>query len=150
MGKVRGWTWKGDARSHVHRLRALGRIRAGLIGVAMTWTAGCASAAAQRLTDGSRLAGDVVLQVTNRASSDMQLYLVRGGMAMRLGIVPGFSSRTLGITSAKLGNGSELYLEARTNAEPEARRSPGFAVVPGQRIVWVIRAPRSIDPVVIR
>jgi len=88
--------------------------------------------------------------VTNRAFSDMQLYLVRGGTAIRLGVVPSLASRTLGITSAQLGNGSEMHLEARTRADPDARRSPVFVAGPSQRIVWVINVHRSTDTVVIR
>jgi hypothetical protein len=80
----------------------------------------------------------------------MQLYLVRGATVIRLGVVPGLSSRTLGITGAQLGNGGELHLEARTRSDPDARRSPVFTAVRGQWIVWTLNVHRSTDTVMIR
>jgi hypothetical protein len=45
------------------------------------------------------------------ASADMNVFIIRGGQRLRLGMVPGLSSRTLMVRPEMIGYGTELRFE---------------------------------------
>ena len=54
---------------------------------------------------------EVALNVDNQNFLDMNVYLVRGGQRIRLGTVPGLSSRTIMLRPEYVGYGADLQFE---------------------------------------
>ena len=54
---------------------------------------------------------EVALNVDNQNFLDMTVYLVRGGQRIRLGTVPGLSSRTIMLRPEYVGYGADLQVE---------------------------------------
>ncbi len=137
--------------SRIRRFVNACRIPAAFLATAtMLLAVGCAGGAARRNAAVGALGGGVDLHVNNRASGDMRLFLVRNGVSIRIGDVPGFSARTFGVSAAQLGSGREVHLMARVRSNAHERRSRVFTAAAGQRIVWMINMHPSSDMVQIR
>src|SRR5438094_7267396 len=54
---------------------------------------------------------EVAVTVDNQNFLDMDLFLIRGGQRVRLGMVPGLSSRILMVRPDLIGYGMELHVE---------------------------------------
>ena len=54
---------------------------------------------------------EVAVNVDNQNFSDMNIFIIRGGQRLRLGMVPGLSSRTLMVRPEMIGYGTELRFE---------------------------------------
>jgi hypothetical protein len=54
---------------------------------------------------------EVALNVDNQNFLDMNVYLVRGGQRIRLGTVPGLSSRVIMVRPEYIGYGTEVRFE---------------------------------------
>jgi hypothetical protein len=54
---------------------------------------------------------EVAVQVDNQNFLDMNVYIVRGGQRIRLGMVPGLSSRVLMVRPDYIGYGTEVQFE---------------------------------------
>src|SRR2546422_9342801 len=67
---------------------------------------------------------EVAVTVDNQNFLDMDVFLIRGGQRVRLGMVPGLSSRILMVRPDLIGYGTELRVElhpigGRANPDPE-------------------------------
>src|SRR2546423_14251534 len=79
---------------------------------------------------------EVAVSVDNQNFLDMNVFLIRGGQRIRLGTVPGLSSRILMVRPDLIGYGTELQFELHpiggrgepppptTNPRPAARLPP--------------------------
>src|SRR2546426_12578669 len=54
---------------------------------------------------------EVAVSVDNQNFLDMNVFLIRGGQRIRLGTVPGLTSRTLMVRPELVGYGTELQFE---------------------------------------
>src|SRR2546429_1476475 len=71
---------------------------------------------------------EVAVSVDNQNFLDMNVFLIRGGQRIRLGTVPGLSSRILMVRPDLIGYGTELQFELHPiggPAEPPPRAPPG-------------------------
>ncbi len=122
------------------------RLRAALLLLATA----CTTAPASIRLDAAGYAGGAILHVRNTDFDDVTVVLVRSGTPIRLGAVPGLSSRVFTLAGAQVGDGGELQLLARTRSNPNAQRSAAFMASVGQRIAWVVNTRQPSDVVVLR
>jgi hypothetical protein len=80
------------------------------------------------------------VRIENRASLDMDIYLVRsGGQALRLGFVPGGEKSTFALPATLTAGAISITFEARpVRRSGQAVRSEPFRVSPGEEISWSI------------
>jgi len=110
----------------------------------------CATTPPSSRVDGAGPASRAILQVTNKSVDDLQLFLMRSGTAIRIGTMPGLSTRVFMIPLSQLGDGGELQLRAGMRTSPHSHRSGIFAATVGQRIAWVIDSRVPSDVVTVR
>jgi hypothetical protein len=80
------------------------------------------------------------VRIDNRASLDMDIYLLRGGgQALRLGFVPGGEKSTFALPPTLTAGAVSITFEARpVRRSGQAVRSEPFRVSPGEEITWSI------------
>ncbi len=92
----------------------------------------------------------VALRVTNKSVDDRQVFLVRSGTAIRLGLIQALSTRVFWISDAQLGSGGDLELRAAARSNSYVQRSATFSASVGQRIEWVIEDQLPSEVVIVR
>lgn len=131
------------------------------VSVNLTWRSGisaallivaiaCATVPASRQSGDARPPGRALLHVTNKSVDDLQLFLMRSGTAIRVGRLPGLSTRVFELSGSQLGDGGEIQLVAGSRSNPSAHRSSVFAASFGHRIAWVIDYRVPSDVVIVR
>ena len=84
---------------------------------------------------------EVALNVDNQNFLDMNVYLVRGGQRIRLGTVPGLSSRTIMLRPEYVGYGADLQFELHPIGGQGNPITESISVHPGD--VISLRIPPS-------
>ena len=84
------------------------------------------------------------LEVRNDRWDDLTVYLEREGALLKLGTVPGLSSRLLNVPAVYLPNGGDVRLSASRPGSAAQATSVRFNLAPGQRIAWI--AARTSGP----
>ena len=92
----------------------------------------------------------IVLQVTNSEWEDLTVYIAKAESVLRLGTVPGMSTRTLRVPAAFVGGGTGLRLLAGPRGAPHIYSSVPFDVSPGQGVWWTLEHRRPLSGVSIR
>ena len=100
-----------------------------LLGLAVAAMAACASS-----TQGTQNTGDPAdgpapeageagtLRVVNRSSTDMDVYVVRSGQQVRVGLAPGGETTNFALTRALMTGGGQVHFEAiPTRSAPGVR-----------------------------
>lgn len=108
------------------------RITLGLILLASV--AACASSGNQPETGGV----ETTVQIENQNFLDMTVYVYEGGQRVRLGTVPGVSSRTFPIPERILFGISALRFEADPVGSQQTSFSDEIAISPGESLRLVI------------
>jgi hypothetical protein len=78
-----------------------------VLALAVCIAAGCS----RRRTEPVNPQAETMLTVENQNFLDMDVFVVRGGQRIRLGMVPGLSSRILSLRPDLVGYGTELQIE---------------------------------------
>ncbi|HYT05465.1 MAG TPA: hypothetical protein VEM13_11365 [Gemmatimonadales bacterium] len=86
-------------------MRTASRAAPVLVLAAVAW--GCHRPAAAPLNPQA----EVAVTVDNQNYLDMDVFLIRGGQRIRIGMVPGISSRMLMLRSELIGYGTEVQFE---------------------------------------
>jgi hypothetical protein len=84
------------------------------------------------------------LEVRNDQWDDLAVYLERGGALLKLGTVPGLSTRVLKVPAEYLRRGGSVRLKAMRPGSGVLAASVPFNLVQGQRAEWV--AARTSGP----
>ena len=98
--------------------------------------AGCTSYAAAPGSPGPARTVQVVVE--NAGPDEVVIELVRSGIAIPLGTVPGRRARSFSLNRALIGTGSHLSLLARNSIGASRQSSASFDVFPGDRVEWVV------------
>jgi hypothetical protein len=77
-------------------------------------------------------------QIDNQNFSDMDIYLINGGMRILLGSAPGLSKTTLAIPPGSVGGTREVRLLADPLGGSSPIRTPKLIVPAGQNVYWTI------------
>jgi len=77
---------------------------------------------------------EVAVSVENQNFLDMNVFLIRGGQRLRLGMVPGLTSRILMVRPELIGYGAELQFELHPIGGRENPVSETITVHPGDVI----------------
>lgn len=85
----------------------------------------------------------VTVEVTNRNSRDIRVFLVRSTNRYRLGTVTSMNERRFGIPEQLLVAGSTISMRVETIGTPESVSTDQIRVEPGLVIEWVIEASLS-------
>lgn len=102
----------------------------------------CAPRAANR--GSPRAEAATLLEVRNDRWDDLTVYLERGGTLLKLGMVPGLSTRVLRVPAAYLPYGGSVRLKAMRPGFGVQAASVPFSLAQGQHAVWV--AARTSGP----
>jgi len=86
----------------------------------------------------SHLDGEVSIEVESHNWSDVVIYLVRGGVAERLGMVTSLSTGTFVFPFRRLGTSGSAQLHAYPIGGPAGFTSETLTVQPGQMIKWTL------------
>jgi hypothetical protein len=108
--------------------------------------AGCSTINPYRSPPASAHA-DAQVTVRNPQWDDLTVYLERDGGRMRLGVVPGNSSRTLTIPDSFVSRNSLLRLVALTSGRETHGSSDYFELEPGSRASWSVGITGIATPV---
>ncbi|HKW40978.1 MAG TPA: hypothetical protein VJN39_07010 [Gemmatimonadales bacterium] len=81
---------------------------------------------------------EVAVTVENQNFADMTIYLIRTGQRIRLGMVPGLSTRTLMVRPELIGYGTDVRFEAHPIGARINPISERIDVTPGDIIRLVI------------
>ena len=97
-----------------------------LLGLAAATIAGCAPSTQGTgdAADGpAPAAGEAgTLRVVNRSSTDMDVYVVRSGQQVRVGLAPGGETTNFALTRALMSGGGQVHFEAiPTRSAPGVR-----------------------------
>jgi hypothetical protein len=103
----------------------------------------CAPRAA-RWTPAAGTESATLLEVRNDQWDDLAVYLERGGALLKLGTVPGLSTRVLKVPAEYLRRGGSVRLKAMRPGSGVLAASVPFNLVQGQRAEWV--AARTSGP----
>jgi hypothetical protein len=114
-----------------------------LLIITLTGPAGCAANPVQEEPRAERpLPSDnVTLVVTNRSTSDMDVFLVRDGLQSRLGLAPSGMTTRYSLTPAQFIGGGQIRIVARPLVSGRTVTSEPLTLSRGQEVTWDI-APR--------
>jgi hypothetical protein len=83
--------------------------------------------------------GSVVpVEIQNRHTLDLTIYITRSGKAQRIGMATAARSTFLRLPAYLLGPGNELTLMAHAIGAARRLQSERLIVMPGQKVVWTI------------
>jgi hypothetical protein len=85
-----------------------------------------------------------VIEVRNDQWDDLTVYLDRDGSLLRLGMVPGLSTKVLDVPADYLPRGGSVRLRATRHGSGVRAESVPFNMAQGQRAEWV--AARTSGP----
>jgi hypothetical protein len=91
-----------------------------------------------------------VVEVRNDEFDDVVVYLIRGGTPIPLGVVPGLTRRTFGVSESQLADGGAIALGAGARGGPVQRSTSPFDLVPGRIATWIVRAGNRVEQPVVR
>ena len=97
-----------------------------LLGLAVAAMAACASSTQSTGDPADGPAPEVgeagTLRVVNRSSTDMDVYVVRSGQQVRVGLAPGAETTSFALTRALMTGGGQVHFEAiPTRSAPGVR-----------------------------
>jgi hypothetical protein len=107
---------------------------------------GCATLSPVPHADGQA----IVLRVENGRYEDVTVYLVRGGVPVRLGIVEGLRARTFTLMPGEVGTGTALSLRAVAVRSHAAVHSEPFQLHDARTIAWLLRSGAALPSLVVR
>jgi hypothetical protein len=111
-------------------------LRAGLIALLGLSTA-CGASRTTVASGPEPLSSEIPVQIDNQNYSDMNIYVVRNGQRLLLGLAGGLTKTTLTIRNAVRGDGRvRLLAEPIGGVRPIA--TPTLVVPQGQSIFWTI------------
>ena len=87
---------------------------------------------------GTSARSTVAVEIDNRNYSDMTIYLIDGGVRLRVGSAPGLSKTTLSLPQGWHGAGGRVRLLADPVGSSAAIRTPTLIVAAGQKVYWTI------------
>jgi hypothetical protein len=90
------------------------------------------------------------LEVTNKNWEDLLVYISKGESEMRLGIVPGLSTRTLFVPASFIASGTGFQLVAGPRSAPRRYISQPFDASPGRSIYWIVDYHITTSSVTVR
>jgi hypothetical protein len=90
------------------------------------------------------------LEVTNRNWEDLLVYITKGESELRLGVVPGLSTRTLFVPAPFIASATGFQLVAGPRSAPRRYISQTFDVSPGHSIYWIVEYRRTTSSVTVR
>ena len=119
---------------------AYARWRVGALAGAV-WLWGCASGS-QRADDNAGPSPQAVLEVDNRSVSDMDIFVVRTGQRIRLGLAPGSEVTRFGLPTSLITAAGFARFEAVPLTGPgEAARTEPVKVTPGDTVRLSVPPP---------
>ena len=80
----------------------------------------------------------VAIEIDNRSYSDMTIYLIDGGVRVRVGSAPGLSKTSLSLAQGWHSAGGRVRLLADPLGSSAAIRTPPLFVASGQSVYWTI------------
>ena len=80
----------------------------------------------------------VPIEIQNRHTLDLTIYVTRSGKAQRVGMATAVRSTYLNLPVRHLGPGNELILMAHAIGAARRLQSERLVVMPGQKVVWTI------------
>lgn len=80
----------------------------------------------------------VPIEIQNRHTLDLTIYVTRSGKSQRVGMATAARSTYLRLPSYLLGPGNELVLMAHAIGAARRLQSERLIVMPGQKVVWTI------------
>ncbi len=80
----------------------------------------------------------VPVEIQNRHTLDLTIYITRSGKSQRIGMATAARSTFLRLPSHLLGPGNELTLMAHAIGAARRLQSERLIVMPGQKVVWTI------------
>jgi hypothetical protein len=80
----------------------------------------------------------VAIEIDNRNYSDMTIYLIDGGVRVRVGSAPGLSKTSLSLPRGWHAAGGRVRLLADPVGSSAAIRTPTLIVGSGQSVYWTI------------
>jgi len=103
-------------------------------------TVSCSSGQQSRPAPDPQSEGQARVRIENRASVDMDIYLVRGNdQSMRLGFVAGGETATFALPAALTTGATSISFEARpVRRSGQAVTSEPFGISRGEEISWSI------------
>jgi len=103
-------------------------------------TVSCSSGQKSRQAPDPQSDGQPRVRIENRASVDMDIYLVRGdGQSMRLGFVAGGETSTFALPATLTTGATSISFEARpVRRSGQAVSSEPFPISQGEEISWSI------------
>lgn len=120
-----------------------------LVIVAGVWS--CAPTVDQTARAGSTDSGArPAVFVENRHRSDIVVYGSRGGLVVRLGMVPSMQSRTFTLSAALVGASAGIRLIADPIGSGERYASPAIRLHAGDQIHWGLASQLSLSSLYVR
>jgi len=110
----------------------------GLVLMAGVVMLGCKAAPPPDATLPRFVLADVIVSVTNRSTTAMEVYAGTAERDLPLGTVPGRSTRSFSLPSDLGRPASPLHFEAHGPNSPVAVRSDTFRVAPGELVLWTL------------
>jgi hypothetical protein len=80
----------------------------------------------------------VPIEIQNRHTLDLTIYVTRSGKSQRVGMATAARSTYIRLPSHLLGPGNELVLMAHAIGAARRLQSERMVVMPGQKVVWTI------------
>ena len=111
------------------------------LGALLLTALGCARNTEEEYTEPSQAANaEVAIVVDNHYWSDVNVYLLYGGVKQRLGMVPSVSTRAFFVPWRQLGSGGAVRLRADPIGGKRGLVSETVLVQPGQQIHWTLES----------
>lgn len=90
---------------------------------------------------------DARVTVQNPQWEDLTIYVDRGGARIRLGVVPGNTTKTLTVPDALMSTNALIRLVAQSSGRTVRGVSNSFALAPGSRASWAVGITGTTTPV---
>lgn len=90
---------------------------------------------------------DTTLQVVNRGADDVQIYVLRDGLPIRVGTVLAQSTRQFTLPGAVIGTGDNLRLRAERAITRTATDSQPFFLAAGDSVTWLVEASLGMSTI---
>lgn len=90
------------------------------------------------------------LEVRNDRWDDLTVYLDRGGVLLKLGTVPGLSTKVLRVPEAYLSPDGGMVLKAKRPGSGVLATSVPFNLARGQRVEWIAARTSGLTGVAVR
>ena len=91
-----------------------------------------------------------VLEVRNNHWEEVTVFLLRGDVPLKLGVVPAMRSERFTLPNSYIGSGIDFRLGAESFAARERVSSEGVSVSPGRRIYWTVEGRLKSSGIMIR